>query len=451
MAVPAKQHALKVADQLGSEGVFYLKGQVFAERDDTDYELPFRQESNFFYVTGVNEPDFHFVFDLNHRKSILFAPPVNQDAVIWMGLPPTLEELVQKYDVDEAYYSDQLESQLEKLSPSVIHVFDVYDLSKSFPAAWRSNLVYEKLRTALAEARVFKTEWEIEALRKINIISSEAHIELMKSIRPGMTEGELYALFQYHAARKGAFNQSYLPIMACGMNAATLHYNRNSDVLDAADPHQMFLVDAGAELNCYASDITRTYPSGGKFSPEAKTIYEIVLAMQEASFALIKPGVEWEDVHLKAMHVAAEGLAKCGILKGTPQELVDNHIVAGFFPHGLGHLMGIDVHDVGGFPGGKQRLTAPGLKNLRLRRQLQPNMVVTVEPGIYFCDFIISPLLQDPATAKFVDQEQLARYRKVGGVRIEDDIVITETGFDNLTRVPKTVADIEAVMAPGRV
>lgn len=254
-----------------------------------------------------------------------------------------------------------------------------------------------------------------------------------------------------------------------GKNAATLHYGKNKSPLTNAT--DLILVDAGAEYNYYASDITRTFPVGGKFTPEAATIYNLVLEMQKACFAECKAGTPWERIHEIALNVACEGLLKIGILNGDKQELLDKGVVAAFFPHGskclfffsfvlfypkvlinifhllVGHMLGLDVHDVGGYPKGTEHINKPGYRYLRMRRTLAAGNVVTVEPGIYFCDFIINPVVQSPETSKYVNLEMLNRYKSVGGVRIEDNIVITEDGFVNLTTVPKEIADIEKIMA----
>ncbi|GAB5585713.1 hypothetical protein Unana1_00613 [Umbelopsis nana] len=442
--LPTATNVQKVIKNLQkNDGVIYLKGQVLHERDDTDVELPFRQESNFFYMTGVTEADFHVVISLSTGKITLIAPDIVPDHVMWMGLPDTPEQLLTKYDVNEVVYASKLGEVLQKENSEKIYTLSICDTA-SLPQNFQSKVDKVALKQAIYEARMYKAQWEVELMRMANKISSDAHIKLMKEAKAGLNEQQLHALFLYESARFGAFFQSYNPIVAAGSNAATLHYGKNNAGISK---EQFVLVDAGAELNCYASDITRTFPAGGKFSQEQRDIYEIVLEMQKQSFALCKPGIEWEDIHRHALRIACRGLIKLGILKGDEDELIANHIPASLFPHGLGHSIGIDVHDVGGYPVGVQKIDEPGIRNLRMRRKLEAGMAVTVEPGIYFCDFIIDPLLKDEATSKYFDLDKLNQYKKVGGVRIEDDIVITETGFDNLTTVPKEIHEIEALMA----
>ncbi|KAI8148702.1 peptidase M24, structural domain-containing protein [Fennellomyces sp. T-0311] len=442
MVLPTRRNVLKVLDHFKkSEGLIVLKGQVLHERDDTDVELPFRQESSFYYLTGVAEPGFYVVIDVATQRIQLFAPPVNPDDVVWMGLPDSLEVLQTKYDVDEALYTTELDARLS--AASAVYTIPQFKLTFA-DAKMASADDNDALYTALCEARCIKEEWEIDVIRQANKISSDAHRKLMENVNPGMNEAQLYSTFLNESTNHGAFFQSYIPVIGSGKNAATLHYNKNNAVIENAT--DLILVDAGAEYNYYASDITRTFPAGGKFTPEAATIYTIVLDMQKACFEKLKAGVAWEDVHQVALEVAAQGLIDAGILVGEKQELLDKDVVAAFFPHGIGHMLGIDVHDVGGYPKGTQRINRPSYRYLRMRRTLAAGNVVTVEPGIYFCDYIIDPVVKAEETSKYINVEALDKYKVVGGVRIEDNLVITEDGYINLTTAPKEIEEIEQLM-----
>ncbi|KAI9012547.1 peptidase M24, structural domain-containing protein [Phycomyces nitens] len=443
--LPTRQNVQSILGHLkATNGVIYLKGQVITERDDTDVEQPFRQESNFFYVTGVAEPGFHVIIDLATQHIQLVCPVVNPDDVMWMGMPDSVDVLATKYDVDSVVYADQLDSRL--MASSVIYTLPTTTLVGDFNlASLEQNAA---LKVAFGEARAVKKDWEVEIIRQANKISSDAHVKLMESVEVGSNESQLYALFLYESARRGALFQAYYPIMGAGMNAATLHYNKNNAPL--TNPSDLVLVDAGAELDCYASDITRVFPVGGKFTSEAAAIYNLVLDMQKACLASCKAGVAWEDIHQIAVEVACQGLLDLGILQGEKQQVLDSDVVAAFFPHGIGHMLGLDVHDVAGYPSGVERIDRPGYRYLRMRRVLAPGNVVTVEPGIYFCDFLIAPVLKDEKTAKHINQEALEKYRSTGGVRIEDNIVITEDGHINLTTVPKEIEEIEALMAAAK-
>ncbi|KAI8091269.1 peptidase M24, structural domain-containing protein [Gilbertella persicaria] len=442
--LPTRQNVNKVLDNFGpQEGLIYLAGQVVQERDDTDVELAFRQESNFLYVTGVAEPDFHVVIDIATKHIQLVSPNLDPAHVMWMGLPDSLETLMEKYDIDEAIYVDKLNDRLR--AAPIVYTLPMTRKGQ-WDASWCTAEQSKQLHTAFAESRAIKSEWEIELIREANRISSEAHTALMKASHVGSSEAQLHALFLYESARQGAFFQAYYPIVGVGKNAATLHYNKNNAPL--SEPTEIVLVDAGCEVRGYASDITRCFPVNGVFSPEARTIYSIVLDMQKACLAACKAGVAWEHIHRIAMHVACDGLMACGILVGDRDALLANHVVAAFFPHGVGHMLGLDVHDLGGYPEGTERIDEPGIRYLRMRRDLQAGFVVTVEPGVYFCDFLIDPVLKDAKTSHFINQEALAKYKSVGGVRIEDNIVITQDGYVNLTTVPKEIDQIEAWMAP---
>ncbi|KAJ3417489.1 hypothetical protein HDV05_003353 [Chytridiales sp. JEL 0842] len=444
------KHRAKTLKHLeGEKGALYLKGGSISSRRWTDTEISLRQESYFYYLTGVNEPDAHLIVSLKSGDSTLLVPRYDDDHVLWCGKPPSTEQLKKQFGFTSVRFSDELKSVLEAATDgtNTVHVLDgeqVNDLKE-----FKLTVVDKKLRTAITEARVIKTPEEIELMRKAAKISGEAHIALMKATKAGTckTEGELHALFTYECAKRGAPVQAYGAIVAGGRNGATLHYNSNHQSMPS-NPHDLMLIDAGCEYKLYASDITRCFPVGGKFEGEWKVTYQIVLDMQMAVLKALKPGVKWEEMHRLAERVACEGLLKAKIIKGTTEELLKNHIPALFFPHGLGHLLGIDVHDCGGYPSGVERIPEPGIRYLRMRRDLVAGMVVTVEPGLYFVDPILDKALVDPKLKPFLNADLIETYRqKVGGVRIEDDVVITASGIDNLTGwVPKEIKDIEAIM-----
>jgi Xaa-Pro dipeptidase len=209
----------------------------------------------------------------------------------------------------------------------------------------------------------------------------------------------------------------------------------------------MFLNDSGGEYHGYAADITCSYPVNGRFTHEQRMIYETVLAANLAVQQAMKPGVAWPDMHRLAERVLAERLRDAGLVKGSVEELLANHIPALFMPHGLGHLMGLDVHDVGGYPEGTTRIDEPGIRSLRCGRKLETGMVITVEPGVYFIDAVLEPALADSVKSRFLAADVVKKFRAFGGVRIEDDVLVTEGGALNLTRVPREPGEIEAVMA----
>ncbi len=246
----------------------------------------------------------------------------------------------------------------------------------------------------------------------------------------------------------GCRHVSYTCICATGAASAVLHYGHagapNDRVLvDGA----LALLDMGAEYACYGADITRTFPIGGRFSPDAALIYNAVLAAQDAVFGALRPGVQWADMHRLAEHVILAALTAGGLLTGTPEAQRDAALGAVFMPHGLGHLLGIDTHDVGGYPPGSARIDEPGIRKLRMNRALEAGMVLTVEPGCYFIAPLLEKAARDAAQAPLLVPDALARFSGFGGVRLEDDVLITETGFENFTHCPRTVEDVEAVIA----
>ncbi|KAK3065663.1 hypothetical protein LTS18_002556, partial [Coniosporium uncinatum] len=258
--------------------------------------------------------------------------------------------------------------------------------------------------------RIVKDAHEIAMIRHANVVSTAGHVALMRAAARATNERELEALFLKTSMERGCHDQAYSPIVASGTSAATLHYVHNDKPL--ADKLNL-LIDAGAEYDCYAADITRTFPISGKFSAESRQIYDIVLSMQEKCIGMLKAGVLWDDVHATAHRVAIAGLLKLGILKGDEGKIFENRTSVAFFPHGLGHYLGMDTHDVGGNAnyGDKD----PMFRYLRVRGTLPAGSVITVEPGVYFCKFIIEPYLDDPKHREFIDREVLARYWDVGG------------------------------------
>ncbi|KAJ2583146.1 hypothetical protein GGH95_001156 [Coemansia sp. RSA 1836] len=439
---PAKQHFAATAAQLGADsGVILVHGSETLLHPDSDTEYVFHQNSNFYYLSGVAEPGFAAAYDISTRTAILFVPHVSADEAVWVGVPPSLEEYRAAHGFDAAHYTSEIDAVVGALAASST----LYMLPENAtPSISPSSAA--KLRAAVHEARVFKDDCEIAVMRRANQISSAAHVALMREARQGMNETELRGRFVGLALAQGCSYEAYGSIVAGGRNAAVLHYTKNNMALDRAD--DVVLVDAGGTYGNYASDITRTWPVGPRFTAEARAIYGIVLDMQKAVISACAPHKQWEDMHALAARVAAEGLLRLGVLTGDLESILANHVVGYFMPHGIGHLIGIDTHDVGGYPAGTERINKPGLRYLRARRELLPRMVFTVEPGLYFVDAILAEAKATPAVAQHIDFDAVALFRSVGGVRIEDNIVITDTGNENLTsECPKEIADIEALRA----
>lgn len=410
------------------------------------------QRRHFYYLTGCDLPDCFFAYDIAAEKSTLWIPPVDPEYVMWAGMPLLPQEAKERYDIDEALTSDELKSgrsliqMLEKQQTTVFVIKDRADLELFYADEVQNHkptIDYEWARKGIEACRVVKDEHEIAMIRHANIVSSFAHEQVLANVKRAENERELNAVFVMHCHANGCREQAYGCICAGGTNASTLHYVHNDMPLKG---RLNLLLDAGCEYNCYCADITRTFPLDGKFTKESKEVYDLVLHMQSECMKIIKAGVLWEDVHMRAHHLAAEGLQQLGIfLKNLSlDDIMKSHITTRFFPHGLGHYLGMDTHDIGG--NANYEDTDPFLAYLRIRGRIPANAVLTNEPGIYFRKFPLEQELKHGKWDGIVDQEVLKRYWDVGGVRIEDDIWVKEDGCENLTTVKSSWDYIEAAV-----
>ena len=423
----------RVSQQIGEGAIAVLLAAKEKIRSK-DTEYTYRQDSNFFYLTGFNEPDAALIIAPGREagESILFCRPRDKKAEIWHGHRLGPEQAVERLNIEQALSIESFYSELETLLHDKSSVF--YDLSQE--NNFGSQLIScihnlkkkerqgikapENIRdigTILSEMRTIKSGAEVDVMQAACDISVVAHERAIKSCRPGMHEYQLEAEILHEFLFNGAKNPAYNSIVASGSNAAScLHYNANDQVIKDGD---LVLIDAGCELNGYASDITRTFPANGHFSTEQKLIYELVLKAQEKAISMIAPGVAWNSPQEIIIRTLTEGLVALGLLSGDINTLINNQAVQQFYMHGFGHFIGLDVHDTG-----QVKLDAKW-------RPLVPGMLLTVEPGLY-----IAP---DDDT---VDE----KWRGIG-VRIEDDVLITDNGCFVLSEnLPKTVADIEALM-----
>ncbi|XP_063293730.1 xaa-Pro dipeptidase [Pelobates fuscus] len=436
--------------------IVLLQGGAQTQRYCTDTDILFRQESFFHWTFGVTESDCYGAIDVDSGKSILFVPKLPESYAVWMGEIHPPAHFKGKYAVDEVLHTVDIASFLSSKTPSLLLTLrgvntDSGSVCKeaSFEGISQFSVNNTLLHPEIVECRVFKTDMELEILRYTNRVSSEAHKEVMKAARVGMKEYELESVFLHYCyARGGMRHTSYTCICGSGNNSSILHYGHagapNERTIRDGD---MCLFDMGGEYYCYSSDITCSFPANGKFTADQRAIYEAVLKASRAVMEAVKPGVVWPDMHRLADKIHLEELTKLGILKGNIEDMMKVHMGAVFMPHGLGHFLGIDVHDVGGYPEGVDRIDLPGLKSLRTARVLQERMVLTIEPGIYFIDHVLDQALNNPAQSCFINNETLQRFRGFGGVRIEDDIAVTANGMELLTCVPRTVEEIEAHMA----
>ncbi|XP_020495800.1 xaa-Pro dipeptidase [Labrus bergylta] len=447
---------LKAKDGLVPQSMVVLQGGEQTQRYCTDTDLLFRQESFFHWAFGVTEADCYGAIDVESGKSILFVPKLPESYATWMGEIHSKEHFKTKYAVDEVHYACDIADVLSHMSPEVLLTLRGQNTDSgsicreaSFEGISRFTVNNTFLHPVIVECRLTKTDMELEVLRYTNRISSEAHKMIMKHVRPGQKEYEMESLFQHYCYNKGGMRHtSYTCICGTGHNSSILHYGHvgapNDKTIADGD---MCLFDMGGEYYCYSSDITCSFPANGKFTADQRAIYEAVLKSSRDVMAAIKPGVKWTDMHRLADRVHLEELVKIGIVTGSVEDMLKVHLGSVFMPHGLGHLLGIDVHDVGGYPEGLERINEPGLKSLRMGRLVQERMVLTVEPGIYFINHLLDEALANPAQSCFINNQVLARFRGFGGVRIEDDIAVTHDGIELLTCVPRTVEEIEAFMA----
>lgn len=440
-----KQHREKLFSLFdeNQDGAVFIQGAEILYRHETDYEYPFRQESNFWYLTGVNEPDCALLLDLKTEEYHLFVPKRDSQYAVWHGYVKSLETYEKEYQPDHIHYINDLLTVLKKVNPAKTYCLNdvdaelIEDLNRDY------EVDIESLQDALTYCRVLKTEAELDLMRVAARVNNLAHTEAMKAIKPGMNEYEIKALFTKIQMENGLLQDAYNGIFASGKNGAILHYVENNSPIKDGD---LFLLDAGHEYQGYASDYTRTYPANGTFTKTQAGIYQAVLNALNTCIDTIEPGVKMEDLHLQASRIMLEGLKEEGLLTGNIDDMMEENIFALFFPHGLGHFLGLDTHDVGGYPKGVDRIDRPGIKYLRARRDLQPGMVVTIEPGIYMIPALLIPAFEDDTQSQFLNEGKLTELFEFGGVRIEDNIIVTEDGHENLTDVPKEIEDIEKVM-----
>jgi len=361
------------------------------------------------------------------------------------------------YAVDECFYTEDLSKVLtERNVKRVLILHGENTDSKTvhrgakFDGLDKFEVDKSILFPVLSECRVIKTEAELDLMRYVAKVSCEGHNLVMRSVHAGMFEYQMESLFRHHVYDKGGCRHtSYTCICGSGPNSAILHYG-HAGAPNARKMQQgeMLMFDMGGEYHCYGADISRSFPVSGKFSPSQKEIYLAVLAAQEAVMNTMKAGVSWPQMHRLADKVICQELVKYGYLKGDVDEMMKHFIGSLFMPHGLGHLLGIDTHDVGGYPHPMKRSTEPGLRSLRLGRPLMEHMVVTVEPGIYFIEPVLEGALKDPLKSPFLVAEKIRSMYGFGGVRIKDEVIVLQNGIENMSRFsPRRIEDIEALMA----
>lgn len=421
--------------------------------------LSVTQESFFQYLFGVYEPDFFGAVRVSDGKSILFAPRLPQDYAIWLGHIESAEEIKKKYQVDEVFFTDEIAKIFTDNDVQLLLTIagKNSDSGKSFsPAQFEGIEKFSQdsdlLHPVISECRVIKSPAEIEVLRYVAKVSSEAHKKVMRMPLTQSThyEYQAEATFLEHCYSVGGCRHaSYTCICGVGNNSAILHYGHASQPNSREIKNvKMCLFDMGANYFGYCADITCSFPANGKFTDDQKLIYNAVLDANLAVQKAAKEGVSWVEMHKLANHVMLNKLKEANLLKGDVDEMIKAGLNYVFQPHGLGHLIGLDVHDVGGYLSHcPERPLQAGFKSLRFARPLKAGMYVTIEPGCYFIKPLLEKAFENPEQAKFLVKENLERFVHFGGVRIEDDVLITKNGIENFSIVPRTVEEIEAWMA----
>lgn len=399
-----------------------------------DVDYPYRPDSDFYYLTGFPEPEAVAVLvpGRPHGEYILFCRERDPEMETWHGRRAGLEGACERYGADDAFPIGDIDDILPGLLENRERVFCTMGCNAAFDKQlmdWLNQIrsrsragvnppgEFVSLDHLLHDLRLFKSRAEIALMRKAVKATVAAHKRAMQVCRPGVTEYQLEAELLHQFANHGARAPAYPPIVGGGANSCILHYTENSEELRDGD---LVLIDAGGEFDCYAADVTRTFPVNGRFSPAQKALYDLVLEAQHAAIGRMRPGNHWNEPHEAAVRVLTKGLVKLGLLKGSVPRLIKDEAYKQFYMHRTGHWLGMDVHDVGDYKvNGKWRA-------------LEPGMVMTVEPGLYI-----------PAGSKGV-----ARKWWDIGIRIEDDVLITRMGNEVLSRdLPKTTEEIEALMA----
>ncbi|MCL4116717.1 UNVERIFIED_CONTAM: hypothetical protein GTU68_035394 [Idotea baltica] len=434
------EHALRrnaLMQQMGSDSIAVLSAAPVAIKNN-GIEYPYRQQSDFQYLSGFPESDAVLVLIPNrkHGEYILFCKEKNVEQELWHGSLAGQDDAVTLYGADDAFPINDIDDILPGLIEGKKRVYYSIGTDSEFDARlmdWVSSIRARVGRGAqppgefitldylLHDMRLYKSIDELGVIRRAAGISVKAHLRAMRVCQPGLYEFNLETELNYEFGQGGAKHNAYNSIVASGNNSCVLHYVNNDDRLTDGD---LVLIDAGCEIECYASDITRTFPVSGTFSTEQKAIYDLVLAAQEAAFSVVTPGKQWNDPHEQAIRVITEGLVALDLLQGDVPTLIASDAYKEFYMHRTGHWLGLDVHDVGEY------------KVANEWRVLEVGMVMTVEPGIYIA----------PNNLRVPEQ-----WRGIG-VRIEDDIVVTPNGYELLTvGLPRTTNEIEELMSVSRI
>jgi Xaa-Pro aminopeptidase len=419
----------------------------------------FRQDSTFLYYFGLDIPNLFAVIDIENNSETLFGDDFSVEDIVWMGPQPTISELSEKSGVSN---SDTFEQLREKIKNAIlqgrrIHFLPQYRTENLILIGDLLGINPERLNDytskefiiSVVNQRSIKAPEEIKEIDYAVDIANKMHTAAMKMLKPGVQEKKIAGMIEGVALSLGR-GMSFRPIVS--KHGETLHNHYHENYLETGD---LLVNDSGAETSLYyASDITRTLPVGGKFSQKQKEIYEIVLKAQMSAIEATKPGVTYKELHLLASKIITEGLISLGLMRGNVDDAVTAGAHALFFPHGLGHMMGLDVHDMEnlgekyvGYDESVNRSEQFGLNYLRLAKALKPGFVFTVEPGIYFISQLIDMWKKQDKNSEYINYDKVEDYRGFGGIRIEDNVLVTEDGYRVLGSkpIPKSVEEVESL------
>jgi Xaa-Pro aminopeptidase len=420
----------------------------------------FRQDSTFLYYFGIDRPGFAATIDIDNNLETLFGNDLSMDDIVWTGIQPTVSDFADMIGIKRTATPDKLNEQIIGAIKKgrKVHFLPQYRIENTLKISSMSGLntpnvndySSEKLIKAVVAQRSVKSSEEITEIDEAVDIASKMHIAAMKMVKPDTDERKIAGMIEGIALSLG-FGLSFRPIVS--INGQTLHNPYYDNKMKTGD---LLVNDSGAESKLhYASDITRTIPVGGKFSDRQKEIYQIVLKSQINAINSVKPGITNGELHFNAAKDIASGLIELGLMFGNAEDVVNAGAHTLFFPHGLGHMLGLDVHDMEGlgedyvgYDESVQRSSEFGLKYLRLAKSLQPGYVFTIEPGIYFIPELIDMWKTQNRFAEYINYDMLDNYTNFGGIRIEDDVLVTEDGARVLGTkpIPKTIEELESIV-----
>ncbi len=445
----------KKVKELVKSGIILMPGNNESPMNYTGNPYHFRQDSTFLYFFGVDKPGFSGLIDVEGDKDYIYGTDFTVDDIIWMGPQPTVTELAAGAGITQTGEPGDMD---EKIKEAIakgrkIHYLPAYRAERvlqleqllGISTGMVKTYISEELIKAVVALRSLKTEEEVKQMETAVNISYEMYSAALKAAKVGAYEYEVMGKME--GVVSGHNSHISFPTILT-INGETLHNHYHGNRMDGSKP---LIIDSGAESPLhYASDITRTYPVGGTFTPEQKDIYAAVLKSQIAAIEAVKPGIYFKDIHLQTCKIIAEGLKEVGLMKGNIEDAVKEGAHALFFPHGLGHMIGLDVHDMEdlgenyvGYDDTLQRSDQFGLAYLRMARELKPGFVLTVEPGCYFIPALIDQWKDEKKHEDFINYEKVEQYKSFGGIRIEDDVLVTGSGYRVLGKpIPKTFDEI---------